>query len=263
MIAKLIERLEGMYGGEFERLRSEVSDLKSQLVSEKGTVESRVRQEKQRQGLLESALEEAKQALNMNSEQFGDLQHRLQEQNRKLKLELEEARRQVPRGGSLEGSDIKNYLEDFKRDLLRREEERGNMQVKYEYDMKLQTLERAAQQQLLEARRTNDVSLQQLKKSYTHEINALKDDKQALELQVKELEKQLTKQTMTNQLLKEKFRTVESEKKLRLEHADLLCSVSDLILKFLQRLEGTTDVGLRREISDLRDRASRISQNLV
>jgi hypothetical protein len=263
-IAKLVERLENMYGEEVNKLRKEVVDMKGQLTHEKGTVESRMRQEKQRQNLLEGALEEAKQALNMNSEQFGDLQHRLQEQNRKLKLELEEARRQVPRGGSsLEGSEVKTWLDNFKSDLLRREEDRGNAQVKYDYDMKLQTLERTAQQQLLEARRTNDIALQQLKKSYNHEINALKDDRQAFELQVKELEKQLVKRDMTNQLYKEKLRAVETEKKLRVEHADLLCSVSDLVLKFLQRLEGTTDVGLRREISELKDRASRISQNLA
>jgi hypothetical protein len=71
--------------------------------------------------------------------------------------------------------------------------------------------------------------------------------------------RELIERDMQIKLLSEKLRSRESEKKLRVEHADLLCSVSDLILKFLQRLDGKADGNLREEIEVLQERASRLS----
>ena len=80
-----------------------------------------------------------------------------------------------------------------------------------------------------------------------------------MDLKLKDMTRELIERDMQIKLLSEKLRSRESEKKLRVEHADLLCSVSDLILKFLQRLDGKADGNLREEIEVLQERASRIS----
>ena len=78
-------------------------------------------------------------------------------------------------------------------------------------------------------------------------------------MKLKDMTRELIERDMQIKLLSEKLRSRESEKRLRVEHADLLCSVSDLILKFLQRLDGKADGNLREEIEVLQERASRLS----
>lgn len=87
----------------------------------------------------------------------------------------------------------------------------------------------------------------------------MKEDKIALELKLKDMTKELTARDLHIKLLNEKLRNKESEKRLKIEHADLLCNVSDLILKFLKRLEGSTDPSIRRDIDQLQEQAYRLS----
>jgi len=80
-----------------------------------------------------------------------------------------------------------------------------------------------------------------------------------LEFKLRDMSKELTARDLHIKLLNEKLRNKESEKKLRVEHADLLCNVSDLILKFLKKLDGSNDPSLRRDITNLQEQAQRLS----
>lgn len=105
----------------------------------------------------------------------------------------------------------------------------------------------------------SDQALSKLKKSYEMEIQSLKDDKIAVEMKLKDLAREITQRDMQIKIHKEKLRGKENDQRLRLEHSDLLISVSDLILKFLQRLETGKGGNLREEIDLLQERASRLS----
>lgn len=126
-------------------------------------------------------------------------------------------------------------------------QQKTQLEQQFDYEMKLTQTERSAQKQLLEAKRMSDQALTKLKKSYETEIQSLKEDKVALEMKLKDLARELTQRDMQIKLWKEKLRGRENDQKLRLEHSDLLISVSDLILKFLQRLETGKGGNLREE----------------
>jgi hypothetical protein len=70
---------------------------------------------------------------------------------------------------------------------------------------------------------------------------------------------------MQIKVLNQKFRGREEERKMRIEQSDLIISVSELIIKFLKKLETGKGGDLAEEIDQLQgkiyaERASRISR---
>lgn len=111
----------------------------------------------------------------------------------------------------------------------------------------------------------SDQIVAQLKKSYDKEIRNLKDEHNTYELKMKDFASELLKRDMQIKVLNQKFRGREEERKLRNEHSDLLISVSELIIKFLKKLETGKGGDLRQEIDLLQgkkyvERASRLSR---
>ena len=111
----------------------------------------------------------------------------------------------------------------------------------------------------------SDQILAQLKKSYDKEIRNLKEEHTSYELKMRDFTAEILKRDMQIKVLNQKFRGRDEERKLRVEHSDLLVSVSELIIKFLRKLETGKGGDLKEELDSLQgiiylERASRLSR---
>jgi hypothetical protein len=111
----------------------------------------------------------------------------------------------------------------------------------------------------------SDSALAQLKKSYEREIKELKTEISLFELKMKDFTAEILKRDMQIKVMNEKFRGREEEKKFRIEQGELIVSVSELLIKFLKKLETGKGGDLKQELDQLQgifylERASRISR---
>jgi hypothetical protein len=97
----------------------------------------------------------------------------------------------------------------------------------------------------------SDQIVAQLKKSYEKQIKSIKDETNAYEQKLNDLAREILQRDMQIKVLNQKFRGREAERKLREEHTDLLISVSELIIKFLRKLETGKGGDLKEEIEQL------------
>ncbi|CAG9322968.1 unnamed protein product [Blepharisma stoltei] len=273
IVQKLISQLNRIHRSEIKEARNELDEerkrtkiLSDNYENQKKDLMERLdlerKHSREQKKVLENALEDARIAISGNSQEFGQIQSKLREENMDLRNEINalknkivDKRHGVKEANAAEIQTLREILNEFEQ----MKQQKIQLEQQLDYEMKITQTEKSAQKQLLEAKRMSDQALMKLKKSYELELQSLKDDKIALEMKLKDLARELTQRDMQIKLIKEKMRGRENDQKLRLEHSDLLISVSDLILKFLQRLETGKGGDLREEIDLLQERASRLS----
>ncbi len=88
-----------------------------------------------------------------------------------------------------------------------------------------------------ETKRAFDITLDNMKHIYDDEIKTLKIAKRELEDKVNTLRRELVKKEGDIQLLQERIKSMEKEKNLKLEHAQLLCKLSTALKGYAEVLE--------------------------
>lgn len=111
----------------------------------------------------------------------------------------------------------------------------------------------------------SDATLLQLKKSYEKEIKELKSEITLFEMKMKDFTAEILKRDMQIKVLNEKFRGREAEKRIRSEQGELIVSVSELLIKFLRKLETGKGGDLKEELIQVQgkfyvERVSRMSR---
>ena len=76
-----------------------------------------------------------------------------------------------------------------------------------------------------------------MKNIYDDEIRALKQSKRDLEEKLNNMKRELVKKEGDVQLLQERVRSGEIEKNLKLEHAQLLCKLSNALKGYAESIE--------------------------
>ena len=189
--------------------------------------------------------------------QVKELRSMLDQERRSNQSKLESLR--APQEPS-SNTELKEYLEQVVSEFRNVRSAKVNLEKQYEYEMKITNLERNAQKQISEAKRISDQAISQLKRSYEKELENLREDKAALELRLKDMSKEILQRDMQNKLLNEKLKGKRNERKIQMEHSEMLCSVSDLIVKFLRKLE-TGKGDLTEQIDDLQEKTGRFNKS--
>ena len=79
--------------------------------------------------------------------------------------------------------------------------------------------------------------MENMKIIYDEEIKALKSSKRELEDKINQLKRELVKKEGDIQLLQERIKSQEKEKNLRLEHAQLLCKLTNALNSWADKQE--------------------------
>ena len=101
----------------------------------------------------------------------------------------------------------------------------------------------------------SDMALAQLKKSYEREIKELRAEISLFELKMKDFAAEILKRDMQIKVMNEKFRGREEEKRSRVEQGELIVSVSELLIKFLKKLETGKGGDLKQELDQIQGKA--------
>eukprot|EP00742_Colponemidia_sp_Colp-10_P006063 GILJ01006488.1.p1 GENE.GILJ01006488.1~~GILJ01006488.1.p1 ORF type:complete len:770 (-),score=153.93 GILJ01006488.1:183-2492(-) len=254
------------------------------LLQERATFSQQLAEERRRFNdgklELERACDEARRAYEDVNSRFGAVSAEMEDKLRTMDEDLRETRQRLRDaetekrvlsqvgGGGGKGSAVKSgQIESLKdavyaaiAELKQTDADKKHIALKNEHEKQLMGLERKFQKQLQEARRANELTLENLKKTFTEEIDLLKHERTTLELKIKELEKEAAQKSAERDFLRERIVAAENEKKIKVEHAELLCKVSDLILKFLRKLDGWPGFeNLNREIDTLSSTTSAIT----
>ena len=81
------------------------------------------------------------------------------------------------------------------------------------------------------------MTLDNMKSIYDDEIRALKANRKEMEEKVNNLKRELVKKEGDVQLLQERVKSGEIEKNLKLEHAQLLCKLSNALKGYAETIE--------------------------
>lgn len=76
-----------------------------------------------------------------------------------------------------------------------------------------------------------------------------------MEHNIKEVTREYLEKEAQIRLLQERIRSQETEKRLRVEHADTMCNVSDLVMKLLKRMDAGKGSG--DDLARIRDAMKR------
>ncbi len=93
------------------------------------------------------------------------------------------------------------------------------------------------QQTKHDAKRAFDLTLENMKTIYDDEIRALKQSRRELEERLNNMKRELVKKEGDVQLLQERVKSGEIEKNLKLEHAQLLCKLSNALKGYAESIE--------------------------
>ena len=125
--------------------------------------------------------------------------------------------------------------------MHQKELENLKLRISKEYELKLKDLERIHYERLQltkqEAKRAFDMTLENMKTIYDDEIRALKANRKDLEEKLNNLKRELVKKEGDVQLLQERVKSGEIEKNLKLEHAQLLCKLSNALKGYAETIE--------------------------
>lgn len=114
-------------------------------------------------------------------------------------------------------------------ELRNKNKESENMQSRIDFEQKARNLESEYQEKLnalkTQMKHVFNLDLQNLKLTYEHQLKQLKITIKKKEEEAKLYKDEMVKRETEIALIKEKNRHYESERKLRLEHAEFLCRV--------------------------------------
>ena len=275
---KLISQINKIHKQEVKNIRTEMDEERDRFqknlknfedfkkdFSEKAEFERKYFKDQKK--LLEDALEDARMAISGNSVEYSNLQKKLRQENLELTRQIAEINNKPPSINAVEPdlTGLKDFIQGIVKESQQLKQDKTLTDLKLEYEMKTNSIfyldtERTAQKQIFEAKKMTDQTVAQMKKSYEKEIKGIREENIACELKLKDLAREILQRDMQIKILNEKFRGREEERKVRIEHSDLLISVSELIIKFLKKLETGKGGDLTEEIDVLQERASRLSR---
>ncbi|CAD8209805.1 unnamed protein product [Paramecium octaurelia] len=220
------QRKEEDYKQEVNVLKSQINTLQEILKNEKENLHKQLDQVKIT--LQEERIMYEKKLLELDNS--GGIEFRKGElfENPDLfmKKELKNQQLQSQQTFNLTLKDINQKFMDLKEKLddiyeARVEIERDKIYNKAMYDCKEQ----------------NQAQIDRIKLTYEGEVKILKEDRQRLQEQRELLQIQLTQKDCEFQILKERLKQIEKQKTKDIEHADMLCKISDQLVKALKKLE--------------------------
>lgn len=141
----------------------------------------------------------------------------------------------------LDGKDIKKVMALIGTTLKEKEIDNIKLRLTKDFELKLKDMDRLHFERLQitkqETRRAFDVTMENMKTIYEDEIKSLKSTKKEYEEKINQLKRELVKKEGDVQLLQERIKSQEKEKNLKLEHAQLLCKLSNALKGYADALE--------------------------
>ncbi len=117
-------------------------------------------------------------------------------------------------------------------ELKEKRKENENLSLKLEYDQKLRAHESEFQDKLAslktQMKHVFNLDLQNLKLTYEHQLKQLKISMKKQDEEMELLKAELVKKDSEINMLREKNRHFQNERKMRLEHAEFLCKVHNM-----------------------------------
>ena len=118
-------------------------------------------------------------------------------------------------------------------ELKEKRKENDNLSMKLEYDQKLRASENEYQEKVAalktQMKHVFNLDLQNLKLTYEHQLKQLKISMKKQDEEMELLKHEMIKKDGEIGMLKEKNQHLQNERKMRLEHAEFLCKVSEKI----------------------------------
>lgn len=264
-----VKSLQAELDAEREKFLKNFKDLEDINKDNISKLDQERRNFKEQKKFWDSNLEDARMAISGNSQEFNNIQKKLREENLELSRQIAELVKRPP----VIQTDLTGVRELMEKLSKKNDDltiEKALSDCKLEYEMKISSnpysdLEKNTQRQLFEAKKMSDSTLTQLKKSYEKEIKELKSEITLFELKMKDFTAEILKRDMQIKVLNEKFRGRETEKRIRTEQGELIVSVSELLIKFLKKLETGKGGDLKEELSQVQgkvyvERVSRMSR---
>jgi len=116
-------------------------------------------------------------------------------------------------------------------------EEKFQLKLQYEKEKEINNLERKYNQQLNEARAISEETVETLKNSFEQEIKQLREENRKLEKSKENTVMALLEKEGKIKVLEEKMLSYVKENKTQIDHADMLCKISDQLLKLMKKLD--------------------------
>jgi len=112
-----------------------------------------------------------------------------------------------------------------------------DLQLQYEKDKEITNMERLYQQQLMEAKSLSEETVDSLKQSFDSELKSLRDENRKLERSKENTVMALLEKEGKIKVMEEKMLSYVKENKIQIDHADMLCKISDQLLKLMRKLD--------------------------
>ncbi|CDW74480.1 guanylate-binding n-terminal domain containing protein [Stylonychia lemnae] len=202
----------------------------------------------------ESRIDELRLELNKKDDQIRRLEFEIEKQAKLAQIQIQQnAIQQMNVMNSQEGSigggalsnldqsDVKGILKLLGQQLQTKEFEIQRLKLTKEYELKMKDLEKIHYERLQltkqETRRAFDITMENMKTIYEDEIKSLKQVKKDGDEKINNLKRELVKKEGDIQLLQERIKGQEKEKNLKLEHAQLLCKLSNALKGYADAID--------------------------
>eukprot|EP00347_Sterkiella_histriomuscorum_P006351 403353091 len=196
----------------------------------------------------EQKIDELRLELNKKDDQIRRLEFEIEKQSKLAQIQAQQNQINLQSAGGIEGlsgsvdsQDIKGILKMLGSQLHQKELETQRLKLSKDYELKIKDIEKLHYERLQmtkqETRRAFDVTMENMKTIYEDEIKQLKQIKKDLEEKMNQHKRELVKKEGDIQLLQERIKGQEKEKNLKLEHAQLLCKLSNALKGYADAID--------------------------
>ena len=137
--------------------------------------------------------------------------------------------------------DQKQVMNIIGNQMHQKDLENLRLKISKEYELKIKDIEKVHYERMQvtrqETKKAFDVTMENMKTIYEDEIKVVKAAKRELEERVNTMKRELVKKEGDIQLLQERIKSQEKEKNLKLEHAQLLCKLSNALKGYAEVIE--------------------------
>ena len=148
---------------------------------------------------------------------------------------------------------MKSHFESTLREMRSKEIENLKLKLWSEYEDKFSKLKEEYNEKVIkhkkEIRAVLDQTVESLTKTYDDEIQTLKKKNKDNTSYISELKRSLLTKEADVLLLQERIKNYESEKQMKLQHADLLCQLTETLTNLTEN-------------SDSKDKLSRLKEQI-
>eukprot|EP00916_Digyalum_oweni_P005169 GHVL01009127.1.p1 GENE.GHVL01009127.1~~GHVL01009127.1.p1 ORF type:complete len:1016 (-),score=183.50 GHVL01009127.1:3946-6993(-) len=237
---KLLMDAEGKGIAVREMLDKERNSMNGSLANER-------RQWSKERAALENALEEMKRLVSDGQQQVSTLNAQFADERRVWQMEIESLHNRLNQQQSKKNTsagvvtvkeltDLKDCVYHALSEMKSADLAKKHLELKSEHEKQLIGLERSFQKQLNDAKKKHEIQYEEMSKQYQIEIETLKSQRSQLQQQTKLVELELCSKKGNFEKIVEQLRTAQVEKRLQVDHCDLVYRYSDAIVDFLRRL---------------------------